>query len=178
MEMENNHISPLEKPKFLYHSSKNSDIAKFEPRLGKRRDLNEGAQIFATPSRAMATIFLVETDDSWTESGVMNGVPYIVISDRERFLKEDKGGTIYRLPSDSFESDHTKGLRELEYTSNESVVPVSKENVVSALDAMLESGVKVFFADEDIFKMIKISDGRGEDIIKNLVPYTDDSSKK
>lgn len=170
MESERNFIPKPEKPKVLYHASKNRTIAKFEPRLGKRRDESEGAQIFATPSKAMATIFLVETDDSWTQSGAMDGVPYIIISDRERFEQLDNGGAIYSLPSDTFDTDLEKGLRELEYTSVESVEPLEVECFESALEAMIKEGVKIYFVDKAKFEAIKLSDDAGEQIVKNLTP--------
>jgi hypothetical protein len=168
MESERNFIPKPEKPAVLYHASRNADIESFEPRIGKRRDENEGAQIFATPSKAMATMFLVETDDSWTQSGAMDGVPYIIISDKERFTALDTGGTIYSLPSDTFETDLDKGLRELEYTSEESVVPIDTEQVDSALNAMVEHGVNVYFVNQEIFIQIQESSDHGEAIVNSL----------
>jgi len=172
MESERNFIPKPEKPKVLYHASRNADIESFEPRIGKRRDENEGAQIFATPSKAMATMFLVETDDSWTQSGAMDGVPYIIISDKERFTALDTGGTIYSLPSDTFETDLYKGLRELEYTSEESVVPIDTERVDSALSAMVEHGVNVYFVNQEIFTQIQESPDHGEAIVNSLEPVS------
>ena len=108
MESERRFTPKLEKPAVLFHASSNLAIDIFEPRIGKRRDKNEGAQVFATPSKAMATMFLVDTDDSWAQSGTIDDAPYIIISDEERFKSLDHGGTIYSLPSDSFETDLEK----------------------------------------------------------------------
>lgn len=170
MESETNFIPKHEKPKVLYHASSNRGIEVFEPRIGKRRDENEGAQVFATPSKAMATIFLVETDDGWTKSGSMDGTPYIIISDKERFESLDNGGTIYSLPSDSFETDLEKGLQELEYTSRESVVPTDGESFDSALEAMLENGAKIYFVDQETFQKIQDSNDHGESIMGSFEP--------
>lgn len=172
MESEKNFIPKPEKPPVLYHASRSGEIDIFEPRIGKRRDENEGAQVFATPSKAMATIFLVDTDDSWTQSGAMDDVPYIIISDRQRFESLDQGGYIYSLPSDSFETDLEKGLRELEYTSAESVEPNGREFVPSALQAMIENGVKVYFVDQDTWREIQESEDHGEKIVSTLIPET------
>lgn len=172
MESERNFMPKPEKPAFLYHASRNAGIESFEPRDGKKRDENEGAQIFATPSKAMATMFLVDTDDSWTQTGVMDGVPYIIISDKERFTSLDTGGTIYSLPSQTFETNLEKGLREMEYTSDEPVVPVDSEFVDSALNAMVEQGVKVYFVDQETFENIQAAEDLGESIVSNLVPFT------
>jgi hypothetical protein len=172
MESERKFIPKPEKPLILFHASRNPNIDVFEPRIGKRRDENEGAQIFATPSKAMATMFLVNTDDSWTQSGAMDGVPYIIISDKERFESLDHGGIIYSLPSDSFETDLEKGLRELEYTSIEAVKPISSERFPSALSAMVDYGVKVYFVDGETYEAIRTSSDHGESIVKNLQSYS------
>lgn len=172
MELKRNVIPKPDKPSVLYHASRNKNIEIFKPIIGKRRDENEGAQIFATPSKAMATIFLVETDDSWTQSGARDGVPYIIISDRKRFQSLDTGGAIYSLPSDTFETDLQKGLRELEYTSEEPVVPSEREFIDSALEAMLENGVQVYFVDQETFIKIQESSDDGESIIEELHPET------
>lgn len=168
---EHGSIPRPEKPSVLYHASKNPNISAFEPRLGKVRDENEGAQVFATPSKAMASIFMVETDDSWTQSGAIDGVPYIVISDKERFTQLDTGGTIYSLPSNSFDTDLDKGLGELEYTSKEAVVPENAEHFSSALKAMLDNGVKVYFVDKETFIPIQNAADPAE-LINNLTPLS------
>lgn len=170
MESEQSFNPKPEKPPVLYHASKSADIDVFEPRIGKRRDELEGAQVFATPSKAVATMFLVETDRSWVDSGAMDSTPFIVISDKERFSQLDTGGYIYSLPSDSFDTDLEKGLRELEYTSTEPVTPNQKEFVPSALQAMIENGVSVYFVDKETWQAMQDSDDDGESILKSLTP--------
>jgi hypothetical protein len=172
MESEKNFQPKPEKPPKLYHASRDPTIKVFEPRLGKCRDEKEGPQIFATPSKAMATVFLVETDDSWTQSGTINNIPYIIISDRDRFESLDQGGTIYSLSSDTFDTDLEKGLGELEYTSVDAVEPLGKETFDSGLDAMIQHGVQVYFVDREIFKEIKISSDHGEKIVAGLKPIS------
>lgn len=120
----------------------------------------------------MASILLVESDDSWVQSGAMDGIPYIVISDEERFRSLDTGGVIYSLPNDTFETNPEKGLRELEWTSREPVVPIEKEIVPSALEDMVKQGVKVFFVDKETWDQIQTSSDHGESIVKSLEPYT------
>jgi hypothetical protein len=173
MESERNFVPNPEKPSVLFHASRNQNIKVFEPRAVKTRDVNEGPRVFGTPSRAMASIFLVESDDSWVQSGSMHDVPYIIISDEERFRNLDNGGVIYSLPGDTFENDPEKGLRELEWTSKESVTPTEKELIPSALEDMVKHGVKVFFVDVETYRQILNAADSGESIIKNLVPYAE-----
>ena len=159
-----------EKPPILYHASRNSDIVVFEPRAEKTRDEQEGPKVFATPSRAMAGIFLVNCDDSWVKSGAMDDVPYIIISDEERYKRLDLGGVIYSLPNDTFENDPEKGLQELEWTSSESVVPIDKEVVPSALQDMLQHGVRIYFVDKVTYKAIQDAPDDGWSIVNTLTP--------
>ena len=172
MESENNFILKPEKPRVLFHASRNGEINVFEPRAEKIRDENEGPRVFGTSSRAMASIFLVESDDSWVQSGSMDGTPYIIISDEEKYKRLDTGGTMYSLPNDTFENDPEKGLRELEWTSKEPVTPTEKEFIPSALADMLAQGVKIYFVDKETFKNIQDAPDQGESILLNLVPHT------
>ena len=170
MESEKIFLAKPEKPPALFHASRNPNIERFEPRAEKTRDQDEGPKIFATPSRAMASIFLADTDDSWVESGTVDDALYVVISDEVRFRKLDNGGAIYSLPLTTFETNPEKGLRELEWTSAETVIPRGKEIVPSALDDMLKHGVQVYFVDKTIFDQIQNAPDHGESIVKSLTP--------
>jgi len=160
-----------ERPTVLYHASRNVGIEAFEPRALKVRDRNEGPRVFATPSRAVASMFLIESDDSWVKSGVEDGVPYMVISDESRYRALDTGGVVYSLPAITFENDPDKGLGEFEWTSAEPVVPNEKESVPSALVDMLAHGVQVYFVNTETFHAIEQSDDYGWSIRHNLTPY-------
>ena len=156
----------MEKPSVLYHGSSNKEIERVEPSAKKVRDGAEGPKIFATPDKRMASVFIVGVDDSWENSGQHNGVPYMVISDRERFSALDHGGTIYHLPSDSFTSDSEKGLGELEWASNEPVQPTHKEEHELALEAMLNHGVQVYFVDKATYDAFRSAPDHGLSILR------------
>ncbi len=88
--------------------------------------------------------------------GKSNGVPYILISkDRDAFIEEDKGGVIYELPSEGFSFDPHKGMGEDEWTHKGAVQPTSKQEYSSALDAMIEQGVQVYFVDQATFQRFR-----------------------
>lgn len=171
MESETKFIPKPEKPAVLFHASSNPTIDVFEPRSKKTRDVNEGPRVFGTPSRALASVFLVDSDDSWVQSGTLDDDIYIIISDEERFRASDTGGVIYSLPNDTFENDPEKGLGELEWTSKDPVTPTGKEYVPSALADMIKQGVKVYFVDTETYQRIRGSSDDGESIMENLVPY-------
>ncbi len=159
----------LGKPPYLYHASASRDITSFEPRSGSVRDSSEASRVFATPDKRLATVFLVSTDDSWANSGLFNGVPYLIVGDENRFRQADKGGAIYSLPNDTFSSDPNKGLGDYEWTSDKEVLPISNEEYDSALEAMLESGVQVYFTDMETYQAFQNAEDHGLSILRNLM---------
>jgi len=132
--------SEQEKPKVLYHASSNKIIEKFDPRAESYRDPDEGPVVFAIPDQAYASMFIVPVDDKWSRISIFNDVHAIIISDKERFQKLDKGGAIYSLSSDTFNSDPQKNEPEHEWTSKESVKPSNKTIYENGLEEMIENG--------------------------------------
>lgn len=142
----------------LYHGSTNPDITIFEPRAKHVRDKAEGSVIFATPSIRLASCYLFEWDDSWvyqfisTKDDASYEV-YMVISDHKKFKKEDSGGAIYLLPPKGFHFDEKRGLGVYEMISRNKIVPFTKIRFTSALDAMQNFEVKVFFVSRKQFEV-------------------------
>lgn len=143
-------------PPVLYHASPDRAITEFTPRQESMRDPLEGPQVFATPSKEFASIFIVKTDDSWANSGTISDIPYMIISDRARFESLDTGGCIYHLPTETFTTNPEKGLGTLEWTSSVAVTPTSKECYESGLEAMLDAGVQVYFLTADEYARFKV----------------------
>lgn len=156
------------KPKVLYHASDNRNIESMEPKQESVRDPKEGPVVFATPDKAGVTKFLVPADDKWTRRGRFGDVHYHLISDREKYSKADKGGTIYHLNPDTFERNLEFGGTRDEWTSKTAVKPIGREDYESGLQAQLESGVQVFFVDKETFEKIDKSDDHGNEIIRGL----------
>ncbi|MBT4722811.1 DUF4202 family protein [Candidatus Falkowbacteria bacterium] len=164
------HFSPekKERPRFLYHASANKGIESFEPRAENVRDPEEGPVVFATPDFALATTFLVsEANDRWTQIGKINDIPYMVIVSKETFLEHDKGGSIYKFSSDGFTSHPDKGMGDDEWVSKDSATPIEKIDIESALEAMIENGVQVFFVEKNTFSKIKDSADKSS-VLKTL----------
>lgn len=158
----------MEKPSHLYHGSSNREITRFEPRALKVRDASEGPAVFATSDKRMATVFMIGVDDSWGNSGMHNGVPYMIISDRKRFEDLDQGGAIYHLPGETFDSDPSKGLGEVEWTSPEVVKPAHREDHKSALEAMLNHGVQVYFVDRETYEAYRAAPDQSLPLLRSL----------
>lgn len=95
-------FSKVAKPQILYHSSPDHNITLFEPRADSIRDPAEGPVVFASPDKTYASIFLIPTDDPWTNISQFNGNHYLIVSDKKRLYNLDKGGAIYTVPSKTF----------------------------------------------------------------------------
>lgn len=155
-----------EKPKFLYHGSAHKNIEELEPRNKSVRDDNEGPVVFATQELSLAAIFMAEKTKN---IGFFGDVPYcVILASREEFARNDKGGHIYVVPSDNFETDPKKGLGDYEWTSKGKVKVTEKIEYASVLEAMIENGAQVYFVDHDIYKKIKESKDHGLAILQNL----------
>lgn len=155
----------MKKPKYLYHASENRNIDVLEPRMQSIRDLKEGPVLFATPSMALATCFIVNVDDTWADMGIVNGVTYFICSDEKRYKNADKGGVVYILDPEGFETSMDKGMGLDEWITKEKVVPISKVEYKSGLKSMEENGVKIFFVNENEFTQIMSN----EDMIGDLL---------
>lgn len=75
---------------------------------------------------------------------------------------------MYAFPSDTFEYDPHKGMGDKEWTSRKSVKPLSEVRYASALDAMIENGVQVYFVDKKTFEDVGSSDNHGYTILTGL----------
>jgi len=157
----------MKKPDVLYHASPNRNIEIFKPRNESVRDANEGPVVFATSQKDYASCFLVVTDDNWVQISRFNNVRVVVISERSRFAREDQGGAIYELPSDTFVNE-IRGSAKDEWTSREAMKPIGKEVFESGLAAMLNYGVQVYFVDKTTFKKITNADDHGISILRTL----------
>ncbi|MFA5792177.1 MAG: hypothetical protein WC884_04055 [Candidatus Paceibacterota bacterium] len=137
------------KPEQFYHGSSNKDIEELEPRQKSRRNANEGELLFASPDIACATLFLVRMYDDESRKGYDNGSYYFIISNKEKFMELDNGGTVYVLPDSNFTSDPEQWDRE--WATKDRVKPKNKIHFDSALRAMIDNGVKVYFTDKETF---------------------------
>ncbi len=138
------------KPEKFYHGSSDRNIEELEPKQKSYRKKEEGELLFASPDMAGATLFLVRMYDNDSSKGYENGTYYYVISNKEKFMELDKGGTIYELPDAHFTLDPKQWSRE--WSTKEKVKPLNKIHFDSGLQAMIENGVKVYFIDKETFE--------------------------
>ena len=166
-------IDQIIKPNILFHASQNGDILEFEPRAEKKRHPDDPAQIFASPSEAVSSFFIVSNDNDTAASGRWGkDRPWtLVIGDPEKFKTLDKGGWIYQLPTDSFTVNPNMGLGLFEWTSIDPVVPTKKVYYDSGLKAMMDLGVRVYSMEPEEFKKFRASEDQRQ-ILDNLEPLS------
>jgi hypothetical protein len=146
-------IVEKEKPPFLYHGTTDDSIVEFEPRGAEERS-DEDPAVYASPdfeiaAQSMANKFV-------SNGGILNGRKFVCIPmSREEFMQQDRGGIIYKLPSDSFDMNYGKGFGgNKEWISKTAVKPVSHEKFPSLLQKMLEQGTEVYFIQPEMISVI------------------------
>lgn len=134
-------------PKYLYHASSRNDLKVIEPRATTvPKGFDHGPVVFVTDCFRFSTQFIVPTDDSWANGGAFGDTCFFVISDRKRFEKADKGGSIYLVSSEGFKKYNRK-----EWFKNGSVKPADKVTFSSGLSAMVTHNVQVYFVDKKTY---------------------------
>jgi hypothetical protein len=145
----------MSQPDILYHASPSTDVTILEPRSEYPRYPGEANLVFATPLKELAAMFLVPRDIE-TEIGIY-GDRYVVFinSSAELYAEQDKGGAIYSLPVDTFETDSVHGMGEIEWYSKVPVQPLSKVVYGTSIEAMDTSNVERFFVNNNTFEKIR-----------------------
>ncbi len=143
----------MERPKFVFHGSPKGDIEEFIPRISMGSGEQYGPQVYASNDLVTASMFMADVGKAWSSGEASNGVMYAIIPVlKEEFLPRDKGGFIYKLPGETFSTDSHRGMGEKEWASRVSVKPVEVKKIDSALEAMIESGVQVYFVTDEQYK--------------------------
>lgn len=154
----------------LYHASTNKNLELIKPKPTLSKDKFIGDFVFATKDKILATMYLA-TKGYATLLGPRDTPPNIVIcADEKEYLKNDKGGAIYELPSDSFKDSPQKGLTDFELVSKSAVTPLSKVVYESSLEAMKKLGIEIRFVDQRTFDSLVNSPNQKE-LIRKLPLY-------
>jgi len=146
----------MNRPTKLFHASPLTNLLELKPQNKYPRYADETNLIFATPHQALAAMFLSpRTID--TEIAVYGDRHVIFInSDKESYAQQDKGGAIYLLPVDTFETDNVHGMGEMEWYSRTAVKPTNKTVYQTSIEAMDAFGVTRFYVNDDTFQKIRL----------------------
>ena len=158
----------MEKPIVMYHASPEKDISEFEPRNEFPRYEGEDNLVFATPYKEVAAMFLVPKNIPTEISKYGDTYVLFVNGTEDEFNSLDKGGAIYELPADSFETNKDLGMGDTEWVSKWPVRPISKTLYNLTAEALRENDIRIYFLNDDIFAKVKANPSNGLDIIKNL----------
>jgi hypothetical protein len=158
----------MEKPPKLYHGSPNKNIELFEPRVSHGTGGADGKMVYASPDLAISSIFMAKVEGRWS-AGKFGNIPYALITaPREQFIEDDNGGVIYVLPSDTFDTDPQRGLGNAEWASPVPVAPSEQIEYQSALDAMIENGIQVYFVTPEKHAELKELPDKGRAYLSSL----------
>lgn len=160
-------IKSKEKPEFLYHGSPHR-IEELQPRTKPHREKEEDKLVFATSEIGDASMFLYKTALTGHFMVEEESIGYaVIVEDRKELLRKDKGGHIHVLSSRTFDPTPYKGMSN-EWVSKEGVKPKKVIEYDSALNAMLEYGVQVYFVDDITYQKIRNAEDHGYSIFQNL----------
>ncbi len=145
----------MNRPKELYHASTVVDVEVFEPRNEYPRYPGEPNLVFATPHKALAAMFLAP--DDFAKEIAVYGDRYVIFINgtEENHKAADRAGAIYTLPVETFETDASRGMGEVEWYSEVAVRPISKMVYKSSIEAMDELGVERYYVNDEVFRKIQ-----------------------
>ena len=148
--------SAIIRPKSLFHASAEGGISPLKPRRLKQRMIDEPPLIFATPSLALCSTFLVRSDHTLVLSGSTDaGKTWkYVIGNWDKFLALDCGGWVYTLSPGGFSTKPNTGLSLFEWTSETPAVPMASQYWPSGLAAMITLGVEVYRVEAELFEQL------------------------
>jgi len=171
------HLENIEKPPFLYHGTIDQNIKQFEPRSAKERP-KENPAVYASDDIEIAVQSMANKYVS--NGGVVDGIKFVCIPmGREEFIRQDRGGVVYRLPSESFAINKGIGLGDKEWVSHDEVKPIDAVIYPSLLRALLDQGTQVYFIEPELIEVINRAQDENQpdtlkNILKNLTPEDSD----
>lgn len=155
----------------LYHASPHKNLTIIKPQHTKSKDTYIGDFVFATLDRRLAAMYLATKGKGKLLDVEANKPKVIICSTFKDYLKNDKGGAIYTLPSKTFSNSPQTELMDSEIASKVAVKPLSKKVYDSSIKAMEEEGIEVYFVSKKTFdEMLKPK--RYKEIISSLTPFS------
>lgn len=154
----------------LYHASPLKNLTLIHSKRTISRDVYIGDFVFATSDKRLSAMYLA-TKGIEILLDVDSDAPTIVICDKpDNYLKHDKGGAIYVLPSDTFIKSPQLGLEKYELVSKTAVEPRGKVVYKYSLDAMKEVGVVIYFVGQKMFDNL-VQAKNEKSFLKKPSPY-------
>lgn len=84
------------------------------------------------------------------------------------FAAKDKGGAVYELPSNTFETDKTIGMGTTEWVSSQPVKPLSKQVFESTQQALKDNHIQIYFLSAEVFTRVQSDPSHGLEIVQQI----------
>ncbi|MBP6856247.1 MAG: hypothetical protein KBC42_02110 [Candidatus Pacebacteria bacterium] len=159
MEQVHTNENKIEKPPMLYHGSSNKNIEEFEPRPTTFNHSIKDNFIVATPYYKKALPYLFDGEingerKSWNSGVFGDGEIFAVIPvSEEDFRRNDKGGAIYKMSPEFFDSSEDR--KEYEWFSTVPVKPLEVEIFESILETWKDEGINAYFLTEEQYQFFR-----------------------
>ena len=137
-------------PNTLFHGSPYTDIEMIKPKSLANRCKGQPI-VFASHHIGLASLFMLKHHGKFACGRLPNGDIFYMTDDKRRCITEDHGGAIYVVSATTFFCEAHVSLGVDEWISYAAVKPLSKFTLSSALEAILEFGVKVYFVDKHTY---------------------------
>jgi len=151
--------------KILYHASQITGLDTLTPANQTPRYTGESNYIFATPFKALAAMFLAPREISTEISKYGEEFVIFINSSLDEFKKFDKGGSIYSLDGNQFNTDSSVGMGDTEWVCDHDIAPLSEETYESSLLAMHSFNVQTYFVDKETFINIQNNPSNGLNLV-------------
>ena len=137
----------------VFHCSWQSGLTKIEPTAEK---IGQGEQqiVFASPSLAFASCFLMDWDDDWCHLfALQNRQIHFSHRDAEKFARQSAlPGSIYVMKAADFRHEPALGKDKIEWVARDVCKPLFEIPVPAAIDAMRQLGVSHYAVDDACFR--------------------------
>ncbi|HVC35874.1 MAG TPA: hypothetical protein VNE40_00300 [Candidatus Dormibacteraeota bacterium] len=155
----------------LYHSSPVKNLKTLNTSQTLSNNVNIGNYLFATENKLLALMYLIPKGfPIMTNPRKSN--PTVVISGKaEEVLSKDKGGSVYVLDDKNFGETPQKSLTDYEKVSRMSVEPIKEIEVMKTISELIESGVSVYFVDDEVFSSL-IRNPKQKALIAQLTKFS------
>lgn len=154
----------------IYHSSPIKNLKIIKPQYTLSHDKYIGNYVFGTKSKRLALMYMLQKGFPRLMKPELPG-PYLVIcAQKQEILNIDKGGSLYILPSKSFQETPQQGLSKYEMVSLKPVVPIKEIVYPSVISALVKAGINIYFTDESTFQTL-INNKYQDEIVKTLPKY-------
>ena len=156
----------MDRPEFLFRGTPRKDVDLFVPK--ETVSFIPTKVVSASSERIVATKFIVPTENLPVALGAIKDMHYYLCADEQAFRRADRGGAIYTLPSVGFTYSPEVGYAA--WTNPNPVRPLSKEEIPSALKAMISAGVYVYFVYPEILVQFKQQKDLRFQLLQSLTP--------